>query len=252
MTDGAPLTTVVRAFDVIEVLWRIDGGGVSDVARELDLPKSTTHEYLTTLAAAGVAVNEGGTYRLSLKLLAIGSRIQYRKRLFHVSRPELVKLAETTGQAANVTIEERGRAVILASEGNAEGVSLGTYPGLASPMHSLAAGKVILAHRPRSFVESVIDEHGLEAVTAETITDRGALFEELDEIEARGHAVDRDEHVVGMGVVAAPIDHDGEVIGSVTVVCPTTTLADEDRREALVEAARDASKVIAFNYQYGP
>lgn len=252
MATDAPLTTVARAFDVVEVLWRIDGGGVTAVASNLDLPKSTVHEYLGTLEATGVAVNDDGTYRLSLKLLAIGSRVQYRKRLFHVSRPEIQKLAETTGQAANVTVAERKRAVILDSAGSAEGLSLGTYPGLASPMHSLAPGKVLLAHRSEDYVESMIDEHGLESVTDETVTTREALFDQLDRIRSRGYAVDRDEHVVGMGLVAAPIEHDGEVIAAVTVVCPTTTLSDEERRAELVAAVEDAAKVIALNYEYGP
>jgi len=252
MPEDAPLTTVVRAFDTLEVLWRIDGGGVTEVATALELPKSTTYEYLKTLEATGFVVNEDGEYRLTLRLLAVGSRVQYRKRLFHVSKPELKKLAETTGEAANVTIEERGRAVILDSVGTAEGLNLGTYPGLASPMHSLAPGKVLLANRPRSFLDEVVETHGLAADTAETITDREALVEELDEIESQGYAVDWDEHVVGMGLVAVPIEHEGEVIGVVTVVCPTTTLTQEDRRAEFVEAARNASKVIAFNYQYGP
>lgn len=252
MAEDAPLTTVVRAFDTIEVLWRIDGGGVTAVADALDLPKSTAYEYLKTLEETGVVVKDDGEYRLSLKLLAIGSRIQYRMRLFHVSRPELKKLAETTGEAANVTIDERHRAVILSSEGSVEGLNLGTYPGLTSPMHSLAPGKVILAHRPSEFAETVLETHGLEPVTEETITDREALFEELDRVAERGYAVDWDEHVVGMGLVAVPIEHEGEVIGAVSIVCPTTTLTDEDRREEFVEATRNTAKVIAFNYEYGP
>lgn len=252
MPDDAPLTTVVRAFDTLEALWRVDGGGVTEIADELGLPKSTAYEYLKTLEATGFVATEDGEYRLTLELLAVGSRVQYRKRLFHVSKPELKKLAETTGEAANVTVEERGRAIILDSVGTAEGLNLGTYPGLASPMHSLAPGKVILAHRPRSFLDDVVAEHGLAPDTDETITDREALEAELDDIEARGYAVDWDEHVVGMGLVAVPIEVDGEVIGAVSIVCPTTTLTTGDRRGEFVEAAKNTSKVIAFNYQYGP
>lgn len=252
MADDVPLTTVVRAFDTVEALWRLDGGGVTDIAERLDVPKSTAHEYLKTLEATGIVVNDDGQYRLSLKLLAIGSRVQYRKRLYHVSKPEVEKLAETTGEAANVTIAERGQAVILYSEESAEGLSLGTYPGLSRPIHSLAAGKAILAHRPRSYVEAVIDEHGLTQVTDETITDPEELFAELDRIRSRGYAIDWDEHVVGMGLVAVPIEHEGEVLGSVTAVCPTSTVTLEERREELLEAVQNASNVISFNYEFGP
>ena len=247
-----PLTTVVRAFEVLEVLWRLDGAGVTAVADQLDVPKSTAHEYLHTLEWSGYVVNDGGEYELSLKLLGVGSRIQYRKRLYHVSKTEVEKLAESTGEAANVTVAERGQAVILHSAESGDGLSLGTYPGLATPIHSLAPGKVILAGRPREYLDEVIERHGLEPVTDDTITDREELCEELDRIAEQGYAVDWDEQVVGMGLVAVPIEVEGEVIGAVTLVCPTAKLTDQDRREELVEAVRNASNVVSFNYQYGP
>lgn len=275
MTARPPLTTVVRALDTLEVLWRLDGAGVTAVAEQLDLPKSTVHEYLNTLEQTGYVVNDGGVYSLSLKLLEVGSRIQYRNRLYHVSRTEIGKLADETGEAANVTVEERGRAVILHSEESVDGLSLGTYPGLATPIHSLAPGKVILAGRPPSFLDEVVDRHGIEAVTDETITDRDALEAELEQVAADGYAVDWDEQVVGMGLVAVPITVDpagsgpptpaeddpdaaepgavaGEVLGAATVVCPTARLRDPTQREDLVQAVRNASNVISFNYQYGP
>lgn len=250
MATDAPLGTVVNAFEVLDVLRRIDGGGPMAIARELDMPKSTAHEYLKTLEAIGFVINDGGSYNLSLRLLQIGSQIQYRRRLFHVARSEVVKLANTTGQSANVTVVEHGRAVILYSEGEVEGINIGTYPGLVTPMHTLAAGKVILAHKPRSFAEDVIDEHGLEQATSETIVDRETLFSELDRIESQGYAADADEHVVGMGLVASPIVHDGEILGSIVIACPTSTLAVENRQEEFVEATQRAAKVVAFNYEY--
>lgn len=252
MAQNAPLTTVVRAFDTVEVLWRLDGAGVTDVATHLGVPKSTAHDYLTTLAETDFVVKEDGRYELSLKLLAVGSRVQYRKRLFHAAKTEVMKLADTTGEAANVTVEERDLAVILYSEESDEGLSLGTYPGLSRSLHSLAAGKAIIAHYPRSRVDEIVRERGLTQVTEETITDRDELDEELDRIRSRGYAVDWDEHIIGMGLVAAPIVHEDTVLGSVTVACPTSTITVDRQREELVEAVRNSAKAIALNYQIGP
>lgn len=250
MAKDPPLATVMRAFDVLDILHRIDGGGPTAVAQRLSVPKSTAHEYLKTLEATGVVINNKGTYELSLKLLGLGSQIQYRRRLFHVAKSEVMKLAAATGESANVTVVEHGRAVILFSDGEVEGTDIGTYPGLITPMHSVAAGKVILAHKPTSFVEDVIDQHGLEAVTDETITDRTQLYSELDRINSQGYAVDVDEHVVGMGLVASPILRNEDILGSIVTICPTSTLADDDRRQEFIEATQEAAKVVAFNYEY--
>lgn len=252
MPGPDPLKTVETSFRVVEELWRLDGAGVTELATRLDMPKSTAHDYLRSLARAGYAIRDDGEYRLSTKFLQIGGRLKWRMELFHVARPELARMAEETGEEANLIIAEADQAVIVHAERGERSLDLGDYPGIHTPLHTHASGKAILAHLPDERVDAVI-ENGLEQITEHTITEPAELRRELETIREQGYAFDTDEQVLGMGVVAAPIGggDGGAVHGAVGFVCPTRRLEDESYVGGLVDSARQASNVIDINYKYG-
>lgn len=243
------LKSIDRAFDIVHLLWRLDGATPTTVADHLDVSVSTAHDYLQSLAATGYVTNDEGEYALGYAFLAMGSRLQRRNRLFHVARPELRELADDTGELANVGIAEGDDWVLLHNEVGSRGLELGDYPGLRTAFHTHAAGKVVLAHFPEERRDELL-AGDLEAVTAETTTDPDALREELATIREEGVAIDRDGQVVGIGVVAAPLLADEEILGSLAVVCPSGRLADEADRERLRRTVREAADTVMINYRY--
>ena len=251
--DGSspPLRTIERAFEVIDVLWELNGTGPAELAKHMDLPKSTAHDYLRTLASTGYVVRQDGQYQIGHQFLAMGGQLKYRNRLFHIARPELKKIASETGELSNIGIEEDGKCVTLHAVKGTQSLNLGIHSGLITPMHSHATGKAILAHLPYEYVHDIIDSEGLEQMTKHTITDVETLIAELETIREDGYAVDWDQQVVGMGVVAVPILVDDDVLGAVTITCPTDRLKDRTYREELVRALREAANTIMINYQYG-
>jgi DNA-binding IclR family transcriptional regulator len=179
----------------------------------------------------------------------MGGRLQYRSKLFHVANPVIQSLAEETGEMANVSLEEGGRWVVLYNESGDRALNLGVFPGLKTPLHTHAAGKVILANLPRNRRDSILED-GLEQVTDETITDPDKLRSEFSAIRERGHAFDMDEQIKGMGEIAAPLLDDTGVLGAVAVVCPSGRLADETYRDELTRKIKEATDSISINYQY--
>ena len=252
MTRDAPLRTVRRAFEVLHLLRDRGTLGVSEVADRLDLPKSTAHDYLRTLRELGYVVNDDGTYRLGFRLLELGGQAKHRTRLFQVARPELERVAEATGEVVSLNVEEGGEFVVLHAAFGANALRVGIYPGLRIPLHTHAAGKVLLSGFDPDRVDRIVDRHGLPARTEHTITNRDDLDAELDAITEQGYAVDRNEQVTGMGVVAAPVAVDDRVIGSIGLVCPADTLREEPPRAELVAAVQQAANVVSVNYQYSP
>lgn len=253
MDDGQTgLKTIRRTFEILELLKEEKEIGVAELARQMDLPKSTVHEYLQTLTSIGYVVGEDGRYRLGFRLLEFGGQMKYRNRLFHIAKPELERIAENTGEIASVNVEERGQFVILHAEHSTESLKLGIYPGITIPIHTHAAGKVMLANYDEEQRNRIIDRHGLEAMTDHTITDYDELSAELELIRDEGYAVDWNEQVVGMGVVAAPVEVGGRVIGSLGIVCPTDRLRDEEYRAELAREVQKSANIVSVNYQYSP
>ena len=250
--DTPPLRTVRRAFEILHLLGDRGTLGVSDIADRLEMPKSTAHDYLRTLRELGYVVNDAGTYRLGFRPLELGGRTKHRSRLFQVARPELDRAADATGEVVSLNVEEDGEFVVLHAAFGENALRVGIHPGLRIPLHTHAAGKALLAGFDADRVDRIVDRHGLPALTEQTITDRDALDAELDTVADQGYAVDRNQQVVGMGVVAAPVTVDGRVLGSIGLVCPADKLRTDAHRAELVAAVQQSANVVSVNYQYSP
>lgn len=247
----SPLRTIERAFRIVAVLQQLNGAGPAELAVHMDIPKSTAYDYLRTLESTGYVVHENGEYHVGYRFLAVGSRLKHRNRLFHVAKPELEKLASETGELSNVAIEEDGDCVILHHVEGTQSLDLGIYSGLRLPIHSHATGKAILAHLSEKDTREIVDPEGLERITEHTVTNTEHLTAELETIREEGHAVDWDQQVIGMGVVAVPILVDNVVLGSVAIVCPTDRLQNQTYRDNLRQKVRETANTIMVNYQYG-
>ena len=247
--DG--IRSVDRAFDVVETLNALDGGGVSELARETGLPKSTVHNHLTTLERAEYVVHRGGEYRVGLKFLQISETVRNQHRIYEVARSEVDQLADRTGEISALMVEEHGRGVFVHRGRGAEAARIDTCVGDRVPIHCTALGKSILAFLPSERRNAIIDRHGLPAITANTITDRDTLDAELAEIREERIASDDEERLNGLRSVAAPIlDGDGSVIASISVAGPTHRMRGERFETKLPERVLGVANVIELNIQH--
>ncbi|MFC6765294.1 IclR family transcriptional regulator [Natrinema soli] len=246
------MSSVLRAFTVLETLGEVNGAGPSELAALLDIPKSTAHAYLRTLAETGYVINDGGEYRLSYRFLKTGSQIKHQNGLFQVSEEFLKDLAEQTGELVSLAVEQSGQAVILHKTFGERSLELGIYAGMTIPLHTNATGKVILAHLPDERTDEIIETRGLAQVTDETITDEGTLRAELDEIRERGYAVDWNQQVTGMGLIAAPILVDGRLDGAIGIVSPTGRIRNDSYQRTLLQKLQETIDSITIKHRYGP
>jgi DNA-binding IclR family transcriptional regulator len=245
-----PLKTVHRAFEIIEILWEQTSASTSELAERLDVPESTIYDYLQTLQSIGYITRTQGECRLSYKPLTVGGRVKYRSRLFRVAQSELQRVVTETGEVADINIEDNGQAVILHYERGDQALDLGMYPGMRTPLHTHASGKAILAHLSEDRVDDIIDRHGLESMTDQTVTDIDALKDELEGIREEGYAVDWDQQVSGMGIIAAPVLVNDDILGAVGIIAPSDRVRDESYQSQLQQRIREASSSISINYQY--
>lgn len=249
--DNSSLTTVHRAMKILNLLWELDGAGPTELAEHMELPDSTVYDYLRSLSETKYVTRENGTYRLSTYFLTIGGQMRYRNRLFQVAKPEMKRVAAKTNELVGLTIESDGRAVVFHQEEGSQSLSLGTYPGATTPLHTVASGKAILAHLTEARVDEIVSDRGLEPRTEDTITDVDRLKDELERILEDGYALDFDEQVVGMGMAAVPLVVEGRVLGSLNVVVPSQRLRDDSYEETLIQELQEMKNTVTINYQYG-
>lgn len=249
--QDATVQATQTSIEILETLNELDGAGVTRLADELNLPKSTVHNHLNTLRGAEYVVRRGETYDVGLRFLKLGEYSRNRMKIYEKAYPEVVNLAEQTGELANLAVEEYGRGVYLFLKQGEQAVQLDTYAGMQVHLHCTALGKAILAHLSEERVEEIIEERGLPKRTPQTITDSEELFDELAEVRERGYAYDQQERLSGLRCIAAPVTmQDGDVAGAISVAGPTSRMQGERYREEIPELLLDAANVVELNMTY--
>lgn len=237
-------------FAIIEYMAENDGATVSELARELGFAKSSIHDHLTSLLHEEFVVKDGTTYRLGLQFLELGMKIKDRHVLSRVAEPKLEQLAEDTGEAVWLLVEEHGRAVYLHKVMGEKALQVEVSIGQRAYLHNLAAGKAILAHLPDERVDEIVDRHGLPAQTENTITDRDELEAELRAIRERGYAFNESEQIEGVRAVGAPILYQGEVLGAISITGAELGLRNERFREELPNLLMGVANEIEVHLNY--
>lgn len=226
--EGRVARTTVTSFRVIEALEGHETVGVSELADELSLSKGTVHKHLTTLRKLKYVVREDGGYRLSIGFLGLGTSVRSRMRAYEVSRGPLESLADATGEVASLMIPEQGRAIYLSHVSSEDHSPAGIHDGKPVPLTATAGGKAIIAYLSDEERERILDEHGLPALTENTITDRTKLREELQTVHDHRFAHDKGELEPDRHCVAAPVTGpDDTAIAAVTVSGPADRMTDK-------------------------
>ncbi len=250
--SGNTISSIERAFEIVDYLESVEEAGVTETADELDIPKSTVHIYLKTLAGLGLVVREGSTYRLSLRFLEYGGAVRNRSRLYRAAKLEVDKLARETGEVANLGVEENGLRVLLYKSEEADAIHDNAPIGEYTNMHWTALGKGMLAHYPRERVDQIIDQHGLPRANEHTITTREELYDELAETRDRGYSIEDQDRRQGVLTIGVPITDQStnEVISAVSVSGPVNRVHSPDRLTELADAVKSAANVIELRYAH--
>lgn len=252
-TDAGPKTpvkTTQTTFRILEALRNEGGCTVTELSNHLDLPKSSTHNYLRTLEHEGYVVDRDGTYEVGLRFLDFGSYARVHTPLYHVAKPQVDELARETGEIVNLLVEENGRGIFLYRACGANAVNIETFTGECIELHTTALGKTILAHLPPERRDEIVDRYGLEPMTANTRTDRSDLYADLEEIRSAGVAYSDEERIRGLSCVAVPLLDGDEISGAVSVSGPTSRMAPGRLEDEVVEKLRDAANIIELNHLY--
>lgn len=221
--------------------------GVSELARKLDLSKSTAHRLLTTLAAEQLVEQdiETGRYRLGLAVYDLLAATTAGGGLTEAVLPPMTVLRTRTGATVHVAVLDRREVVYVERLDSPQSLRMFLDVGRRNWAHSTATGKVLLAHLPPDDLDRVIDGWQLAALTPHTITDRERLRKELLGVLDTGYAHNLQESDIGAVSVAAPIrDASNTVVAAMSVVGPTSQISPELQRitHAAMEAAAVASR----------
>ncbi len=211
--------------------------GISDLAKQLGLAKSTVHRLATTLVGEGVLEQniQDGRYRLGLTLFELGALVRRKMDVTEEARQFLKSLAEKTGETLHLAVLDHQAVLYINIIESQRAIRLGYKIGARAPIHCTAVGKALLAYQPEAIVDGAI-LRGLTPYTPNTIVDAQAFQRELASVRARGYSLENEEIEVGLRSIASPVRNSaGNVIAAIGIAGPAHRLS----RKTLLSYADD-------------
>jgi len=242
--SAAAVQSVDRALVVLEILGSLGTAGVTEIAAELGVHKSTVSRLIAVLESRGFVeqLSDRGKYRLGFTVVRLAGSTSARMDLAKASQPFCDELAALTGETTNVAILDGDRIInIVETIGSAE-IALRSWVGQSCPAHATSSGKILLTSLSQNELRGLLPDR-LAVFTERTVATRAALEQDLLSYSRAGWASVCDELEVGLNAVAAPVfDHTGKIIAALSVSGPGYRLQTADfegvAQQTMAAAAR--------------
>jgi DNA-binding IclR family transcriptional regulator len=244
--DAGPVQSVDRAVTILEILARDGEAGVTEVARELGVHKSTASRLLAALDRRELVTQDvvRGRYRLGVGLVRLAGAAGRGLDLVQESRPVCRALAQEVGETVNLAILSGRDALYLDQVAGPAALSPHNWAGQRIPLHATSDGKVLLAYLPEAELADCLAPP-LARFTERTITAAADFPSLLAEVRRHGYATAVEELEAGLTAVAAPVRNaEGAVIASISASGPTFRIP-ADRIPGLASAVRRAAAEVS-------
>jgi IclR family KDG regulon transcriptional repressor len=226
-TAVAPSTvkSAERVMQVLEYLADVETASFVEIVRALDLPNSSGHQLLHTIAARGFIHFDDTSrrYALGIRAWEIGQAYRQSADLPSLAQPLMDDLVRSTSETVQLSALDGTDNVYLAISETPHAMKLVSSVGHRLPAHATGLGKVLLAGLTDDEIRSrYADAAPLERFTDRTITSLDELIERAHAIRDSGYGEDREEYVIGVRCIAMPVrDSAGNTVAALSVSMPT-------------------------------
>lgn len=219
-------TSLVKALRVLCALEASpQGRGVTDVARELSLPKSAVHRMLVTLRDYGFVQQspEHGRYTLGPVLTRLGLRAAEMFTPRVVARPYLDELAQEVHETVLLGVLAQDQVMIVEKAEYPQGVHPSPPLGTVLPVLQTALGKLLLACCTSAEQERVLGEAGHA---------EHRVRQELATIGQQGWAMSVGDWTEDVCCLAVPVRQSrGGVVAVLAIMLPRSRVPQPPRHD---------------------
>lgn len=246
--SASPAPAVTRAAAVLEALAATPRGSLtlSDLARELGIPKSSTSNLLLALEEARLINRHGAEFTLGRKLVELGAA--YLSRMDEVQ--EFYRYCEQaptlSGETVRIAMLDGTNVIYLARYEGRPAVRLTSNIGDRMPVSLCAVGKALIARLHDHDIDDMFpDDARLPVLTPKSLRTGRELKDQLQAIREQGYAFEDEESTTGvvcLGVAVPTRGSHGPSLGlSVTALKATYT---EEQGARMVKELRELARSL--------
>lgn len=221
--------------------------GAPELARRLEVPRTTIFRLLVTLENLGFLERVPGSheFQLGTAVLKLGFEYLASLSITELGRPILERLRDDVGYAANLVIRD-GRDIVYVQKAASNSVfTSSVHIGTRLPAHATILGRALLCHMPYSALEALYPEERLQAFTPRTPATLAQLYVQLKDDRERGIVMDDGFFEANISTIAASVlNAQGEVCAAIGITIPGAHIPQE-KRETLALRVKAAATELS-------
>lgn len=225
-----------------------------ELARRLDLPRSTVFRLLTTLESMGFLERTGGgnEYRLGLAVLRLGFEYLSSLELTELGQPVIARLCDDIRYPVNLVVRDQRSIVYVAKVTPPTPFSSAVRVGTRLPAHATVLGRILLEDLSLAELRALYPEEHLEVFSGSTPKTVLELFDMVEIDRQRGYVLGEGFYESSISTIAAPVrDGTGHIVAALGATIPSGHI-DEDRIDELVQLVRNSADELSGLLNYSP
>lgn len=219
-----------------------------ELARRLDVPRTTVFRLLVTLENLGFVerLNNGRDYQLGTAVLRLGFEYLASLSITDLSRPILERMRNDTGYASNLVIRDGRDIVYIQKVAPLSVFSSSVHIGTRLPAHATVLGRVLLSHHTLAELQQLFPEEQLQSYGPNTPKTVQALYRLLQIDKVRGYVLEGGFFESNISSIAAPVfDDSGRVVAAMGMTIPAVNVPDMDR-DMLVSKIKASTRELSL------
>ena len=232
--------------------------GVTDISKQLNLPKSTISRLLTALRQHNFVIKSSASqkFRLGMKILKLSGIVKpIMDEWVVLARPHLKDLRDKTNETTALHVIDGDQRMCIEEFPSLNELRPFLSKGGHYPLHAGSAGKLLLAYQSEEKRKEILSKRKLPRFTPNTITNIQDLEKELSNIRQKGFALSYQERATFLSSISAPIrNYENEVIAALCLHGPSMRLTHQKMlnfKYFVIETAAKISKELGFEPQNG-
>ncbi len=246
---NAPI--IRRALEIIKLLIKEQEQlGVTDIAKTLDINKSTAFGILKALEEAGYIIKDPSSkkYTLGREMFELSKMIFKRTDLTTIARPFLEKLSELVDETVFLGVREVDKVKIVDVIEAKKDLKISSSIGTKLPIAAGAVGKLFFSLMKDEEILEFLDQNGFPQFTETSITDRERFLEEARKTRQNGYGIDLEEYIKGVRAVATLVRSGGYPVWAIWVVGFSSSMTDQKVMD-IVRHLRDVAQLVESRIQ---
>lgn len=248
-----PHRTTNRILDILEtVAIHPEGISLSELAQNLEVPKSSIHPLLATLAERNYlkANKKEQRFFLGENLFVLGNKFVNDAGILDKIKETLLYVAEKTSETFYFGVLSNLDVLYLIKEDHFSNFRVVSDPGNKLPAYSTGYGKALLSQFSPEQIRTLYPSGNLKQITANTLPTVEALNEQLEGIRETGFSYEKGESTTGIQCVAVTINCAGKVLAGLSIAVPVfryDAVREQEFKAYLLEAKQEIEQIIGEN-----